>query len=94
MEDVNENILTRVFTVTTTKEKIISLSDYMNDNEIDFDKIDLEAADLCKTDLNTISAMLEYAAGLIERTATKPREADKARQFKNMNKKIKKRIQQ
>lgn len=59
MEDGNENLLTRVFTVTTTREKIIALSDYLNDNDIDFDKVDMEAADLCKTDLNTISAMLK-----------------------------------
>ena len=65
----------------------------MIEKNIDFDKVDMEAAGLCKTDLSTISAMLEYGAGLIERTATKPREADKARQFKNMIKKLKKKIQ-
>ncbi len=92
MEDGNDNLLTRVFSVTTTREKIISLSDYLNDNEIDFDKVDLEAADLCKTDLHTISNMLEYGAKLIEKTASKPREADKARQFKNMIKKINKKL--
>lgn len=92
MEDGNENLLTRVFTVTTTREKIIALSDYLNDNDIDFDKVDMEAADLCKTDLSTIASMLEYGAGLIERTATKPREADKARQFKNMIKKLNKKL--
>lgn len=94
MEDGNENLLTRVFTVTTTRENIIALSDYLNDSCIDFDKVDMDAADLCKTDLNTISAMLEYGIKLIEKTASKPCEADKTRQFKNMIKKLKKKIQQ
>lgn len=38
--------------------------------------------------------MLEYGANLIDKTATKPCEADKARQFRNMGKKIQKKIEQ
>ena len=36
-------ILTRAFKVKTTREKIIALGDFMNDNDIYFDKIDLDA---------------------------------------------------
>lgn len=80
-------LLTRAFTVTTTRENIIALGDFMNDNNIDFDKIEL-ADTLCNTDLNSIVRMLEYSANLIDKTSTKPCEADKARQFRNMIKKI------
>lgn len=86
-------LLTRAFKVTTTRENIIALGDFMNDNNIDFDKIEL-ADILCNTDLNTIIRMLEYGANLIDKTATKPCEADKARQFRNMGKKIQKKIEQ
>lgn len=86
-------LLTRTFTVTTTRENIIALGDFMNDNNIDFDKIEL-ADTLCNTDLNSIVRMLEYGANLIDKTATKPCEADKARQFRNMIKKIQKKIEQ
>lgn len=86
-------LLTRTFTVTTTRENIIALGDFMNDNNIDFDKIEL-ADTLCNTDLNSIVRMLEYSANLIDKTATKPCEADKARQFRNMIKKIQKKIEQ
>ena len=60
---------------------------------IDFDKIEL-ADTLCNTDLNSIVRMLEYSANLIDKTSTKPCEADKARQFRNMIKKIQKKIEQ
>lgn len=86
-------LLTRTFTVTTTRENIIALGDFMNDNNIDFDKIEL-ADTLCNTDLNSIIRMLEYGANLIDKIATKPCEADKARQFRNMIKKIQKKIEQ
>lgn len=86
-------LLTRAFTVTTTRENIIALGDFMNDNNIDFDKIEL-ADTLCNTDLNSIVRMLEYGANLIDKTATKPCEADKARQFRNMIKKIQKKTEQ
>lgn len=86
-------LLTRAFTVTTTRENIIALGDFMNDNNIDFDKIEL-ADTLCNTDLNSIVRMLEYSANLIDKTSTKPCEADKARQFRNMIKKIQKKIEQ
>lgn len=86
-------LLTRAFKVTTTHENIIALGDFMNDNNIDFDKIEL-ADTLCNTDLNSIIRMLEYGANLIDKTATKPCEADKARQFRNMIKKIQKKIEQ
>ena len=86
-------LLMRTFTVTTTRENIIALGDFMNDNNIDFDKIEL-ADTLCNTDLNSIVRMLEYGANLIDKTATKPCEADKARQFRNMIKKIQKKIEQ
>jgi hypothetical protein len=33
--------LTRAFKVTTTRENIIALGDFMNEKGIDFDKIDL-----------------------------------------------------
>ena len=84
-------LLTRAFTVTATRDKIIALGDFMNDNDIDFDKIELADA-LCNTDLNTIAMMLEYGASLIDNTATKPWEADKAIQFRNMSKKIQKKL--
>lgn len=84
-------LLTRAFTVTATRDKIIALGDFMNDNDIDFDKIELADA-LCNTDLNAIATMLEYGASLIDNTATKPCEADKARQFRNMSKKIQKKL--
>ena len=86
-------LLTRTFTVTTTRENIIALGDFMNDNNIDFDKIEL-ADTLCNTDLNSIVRMLEYGANLIDKTAIKPCEADKARQFRNMIKKIQKKTEQ
>jgi hypothetical protein len=34
-------LLTRAFKVTTTREKIIALGDFMNDNDINFEKIEL-----------------------------------------------------
>lgn len=86
-------LLTRAFTVKTTKEKIIALGDFMNDNDIDFDKIDLDVT-LCKTDLQSIAGMLEYGATVIEENLSKPIELNKARMFRNMVKKISKKIGQ
>lgn len=37
----NGDILTRAFKVTTTRENIIALGDFMNERRIDFDKIEL-----------------------------------------------------
>lgn len=86
-------LLTRAFTVKATKEKIIALGDFMNDNDIDFDKIDLDVT-LCKTDLQNIAGMLEYGAKVIEENLSKPIELNKARMFRNMVKKISKKIGQ
>ena len=36
-----ERLYTRAFKVTATKEQIIALGDYMNENGIDFEKIEL-----------------------------------------------------
>lgn len=91
--DENCELLTRTFTVTATKEKIIALGDFMNDNDIDFDKIDIDVT-LCKTDLQNIAGMLEYGAKVIEENLSKPIELNKARMFRNMIKKISKRIGQ
>lgn len=38
---VKEELLTRAFKVTTTRENIIALGDFMNEKGIDFDKIEL-----------------------------------------------------
>lgn len=89
----SSELITRTFTVTATKEKIIALGDFMNDNDIDFDKIDLDVT-LCKTDLQNISRMLEYGANVIEENLSKPIELNKARMFRNMVKKISKKIGQ
>lgn len=87
----DSELLTRSFTVKATKEKIIALGDFMNDNDIDFDKIDLDVT-LCKTDLQNIAGMLEYGAKVIEENLSKPIELNKARMFRNMVKKISKKI--
>ena len=38
---VKEELLTRAFKVTTTRENIIALGDFMNERGIDFDKIEI-----------------------------------------------------
>lgn len=81
-------LLTRSFTVTTDRDKIILLSDFMNDNGIDFDRIDVDNM-ICRTDIASVIRMLEYASEFIDKNAVKPCEHDKARQFRNMIKKIK-----
>jgi hypothetical protein len=88
----NEGLLTRTFTVTTTRENIIALSDFMNDNGIDFDKIDLEET-MCKTDMATISGLLERSAKYIEENAgASTRMSELARQCGLMIKKINKKL--
>jgi hypothetical protein len=86
----NEGLLTRAFTVTTTRNNIIALGNFMNDNGIDFDKIDLEET-MCKTDMAAISGLLERSAKYIEENAgTSTRISDMARQCRLMVKKINK----
>lgn len=41
LSSTQEELLTRAFKVTTTRENIIALGDFMNDRGIDFDKIEL-----------------------------------------------------
>jgi hypothetical protein len=92
--DNNGEVLTRAFTVTTTRENIIALGDFMNDNGIDFDKIDLEET-MCKTDMAAISGLLERLAKYIEENAgTSTRTSELARQCGLMVKKINKKIKQ
>ena len=38
---VKEELLTRAFKVTTTRENIIALGNFMNERGIDFDKIEI-----------------------------------------------------
>jgi hypothetical protein len=89
--DNNGEILTRAFTVTTTRENIIALGDFMNDNGIDFDKIDLEET-MCKTDMATISGLLKRSAEYIESQSASTKALDMARQCSLMVKKINKKL--
>ena len=47
---------------------------------------------LCKTDIENIIRLLNKSAELIDKYCKKPHELDKARQLRNMNKKLKKKI--
>lgn len=82
-----EDTLTRYFTVTCSKAKIIALSDFLNDNEIDFDKIEIEDT-LCKTDRKNIISLLEFSSKFILAHASKTCEQDKVRLINNLIKKI------
>lgn len=81
-------MLTRAFTVTATRENIIALGDFMNDRSINFDKIDLEAT-LCKTDMNSIERLLNYAITIVNSNAeATSKDLDFARKCGLMRKKI------
>lgn len=82
-----DEILIRNFRVTCTKSKLIALSDYLNDNEIDFDKIEIEET-LFRTDRKVISSLLEYASDFIQKASSSTRDEDKARLMINMVKKL------
>lgn len=86
VSDSNE-VLTRHFRVTCTKSKLISLSDYLNDNEIDFDKIEIEDT-LCKTDRKVILSLLEFSSKFIDEHSDKTLDENKARIMRNLIKKL------
>ncbi len=46
--------------------------------------------EICKTDVQTIIRLLDKSAELIDKYCKKPCEFDKARQLRNMSKKLKK----
>ena len=46
--------------------------------------------EICKTDVQTIIRLLDTSAELIDKYCKKPCEFDKARQLRNMSKKLKK----
>ncbi len=48
--------------------------------------------EVCKTDVQTIIRLLDKSAELIDKYCKKPCEADKARQARNISKKLKKKI--
>lgn len=50
--------------------------------------------DVCKTDIALAARLLAEAAAALSRTATTPRETDKARQMKRLSKKLQKKIEQ
>jgi hypothetical protein len=88
----NSEVLTRAFTVTTTRDNIIARGDFMNDNGIDFDKIELEET-LCKTDMNTISKLLERSAEYVENNdGASTKASELARQCRLMVKKLNKKL--
>jgi hypothetical protein len=80
-------MLTRYFTVTCSKSKLIALSDYLNDNDIDFDKIEIEDT-LCKTDRKVIQSLLEYSSKYICEHSTSAPDVNKCRMMNNLAKKL------
>ena len=57
-----------------------------------FVNIYLKAMEVCKTDVQTIIRLLDKSAELIDKYCKKPCKADKARQARNISKKLKKKI--
>ena len=57
-----------------------------------FANIYLKAMEVCKTDVQTIIRLLDKSAELIDKYCKKPCEVDKARQARNISKKLKKKI--
>lgn len=55
-----------------------------------FANIYLKTMEICKTDVQTIIRLLDKSAELIDKYCKKPCEFDKARQLRNMSKKLKK----
>lgn len=82
-----EEILTRYFTVTCSTSKLIALSDYLNDNDIDFDKIEIEDT-LCKTDRKVIQSLLEYSSKYICEHSTNAPDVNKCRMMNILSKKL------
>ena len=84
-----EGILTRYFTVTCSTSKLIALSDYLNDNDIDFDKIEIEDT-LCKSDRKVIQSLLEFSSKYISEHSTSTSDTNKCRIMNNFMKKLSK----
>lgn len=82
-----EEILTRYFTVTCSTSKLIALSDYLNDNDFDFDKIEIEDT-LCKTDRKVIQSLLEYSSKYICEHSTNAPDVNKCRMMNILSKKL------
>ena len=82
-----DEILTRYFTVTCSTSKLIALSDYLNDNDIDFDKIEIEDT-LCKTDRKVIQSLLEYSSKYICEHSTNAPHVNKCRMMNILSKKL------
>ena len=87
----------RTFYVRCSREKLLWLSDYMNDNEIHFEKLancKLQQEDevkLCKTDIGKIIEFIEYSRAVLLKGLT-TQEQDKARRAKLMIKKLEKKL--
>lgn len=84
-----EEILTRYFTVTCSTSKLIALSDYLNDNDFDFDKIEIEDT-LCKSDRKVIQSLLEFSSKYISEHSTSTSDINKCRIMNNFMKKLSK----
>ncbi len=82
-----DEILTRYFTVTCSTSKLIALSDYLNDNDIDFDKIEIEDT-LCKTDRKVIQSLLDFSSKYISEHSTSTSDINKCRIMNNFVKKL------
>lgn len=83
--------------MTCTKEQLLRLSDWLNDN-LQFDKGEdfnkLAGDDLCKTDKATVSRWLDLMAELIPQlpNGSTLQMQDNARRMKLMSKKLKKQL--
>ena len=84
-----DEILTRYFTVTCSTSKLIALSDYLNDNDIDFDKVEIEDT-LCKSDRKVIQSLLEFSSKYISEHSTSTSDTNKCRIMNNFMKKLSK----
>lgn len=82
-----DEILTRYFTVTCSTSKLIALSDYLNDNDIDFDKVEIEDT-LCKTDRKVIQSLLDFSSKYICEHSTNAPDVNKCRMMNILSKKL------
>lgn len=87
----------RTFYVRCSKEQLICLSNFMNDNEIHFEKLaecklqQDEEVKICKTDIEKIIEFIEYSRAVLLKGLT-TQEQDKARRAKLMIKKLEKKL--
>nr|DAI13829.1 MAG TPA: hypothetical protein [Caudoviricetes sp.] len=94
---MNDNLLYREFSVTCTKEQLLRLSDWLNDN-LQFDKGEdfnkLSDDNLCKTDKATVSQWLDLMAELIPQlpNGSSLLMQNNARRMKLMSNKLKKQL--